>query len=48
MNLPRLLRTTAVKLALKYAFIYLLVLGLALAVFTWSTGRYIDAELGAR
>ena len=47
MNLPRLFRTTAVQLALRYALIYALVLGLALAAFFWSSSRNVDAQLEA-
>ena len=47
MNLPRLFRTTAVRLALRYALIYALVLGLALAAFFWSSSRYVDAQVEA-
>ena len=47
MNLPRLVRTTAVRLALRYALIYAVVLGLALAAFSWSSSRYVDARLEA-
>jgi signal transduction histidine kinase len=47
LNLPRLFRTTAVRLALRYALIYALVLGLALAAFFWSSSRYVDAQVEA-
>jgi len=46
-NLPRLLRTTAVRLALRYVLVYAAVLGLALAAVLWSTSRYVDAQLEA-
>jgi signal transduction histidine kinase len=46
-KLPRLLRTTAVRLALRYVLLYALVLGLALIAVLWSTGRYIDTRLEA-
>jgi signal transduction histidine kinase len=42
-----LFQTTAVRLALRYALIYALVLGLALAAFSWSSSRYVDAQLEA-
>lgn len=45
MKLPRLLRTTAVRLALRYALIYVVVLSVALAAFFWSTTRYVDSRL---
>ena len=47
MNLPRLYRTTAVRLALRYALVYALMLGLALAAFYWYSSRYVDARLEA-
>ncbi len=50
MNTPdliRLTRTTAVRIALRYVLIYVLLVGAALAVSYWTTGRYIDAQLYA-
>jgi len=44
-KLPRLLRTTAVQLALRYALVYVVVLSLALSAFFWSTTRYVDSRL---
>jgi signal transduction histidine kinase len=46
-NLPKLYRTTAVRLALRYALVYALMLGLALAAFYWYSSRYVDAQLEA-
>ena len=43
----RLVRTTAVRIALRYVLIYALLVGAALAVFYWATGRYVDAQLYA-
>lgn len=45
MKLPRLLRTTAVRFALKYTVFYGLALGFALAAFLWITSRGVDAQL---
>ncbi|MDB5971794.1 MAG: hypothetical protein JWQ90_4244 [Hydrocarboniphaga sp.] len=42
MRLPRLLRTTAVRFALRYALIYVLVLGGALAALMWVEHSHID------
>lgn len=47
MKLPDLLKTTAVRLAVRYTLLYTLVLGIALAVLFWSSGRYVDAQLKA-
>lgn len=47
MKRPSVLRTTAVRLALRYALIYLLALGAAVAAFNWSSGRYIGAKMQA-
>jgi signal transduction histidine kinase len=46
-NLPRLLQTTAVKLALRYALIYAGVMGLLLAALFWTSSRYVDSQLEA-
>jgi signal transduction histidine kinase len=43
----RLLRTTAVRVALRYAVLYAVLAGAALAVFHWASGTYIDAQLKA-
>ncbi|MEN8175284.1 MAG: ATP-binding protein [Pseudomonadota bacterium] len=42
---PRLLKTTAIRLALRYAALYALVLGLTLGALFWTTSRYIDADV---
>ena len=47
MNLPRLFRTTAVRLALRYALAYAGVMGLLLAALFWTSSRYVDSELEA-
>jgi signal transduction histidine kinase len=44
-NLPRLLRTTAVRLVLRYVLLYALVLGLALTAMLWSANRHVDSQL---
>jgi HAMP domain-containing protein len=46
-DLTRLADTTAVRIALRYVLIYVLLVGAALAVFYWATGRYVDAQLYA-
>jgi signal transduction histidine kinase len=46
-DLTRLVRTTAVRIALRYMLIYVLLVGAALALFYWTTGRYVDAQLYA-
>jgi len=43
----RLLRTTAVRIALRYAFVYAILVGIALAAFYWATGHYVDAQIRA-
>lgn len=43
----RLLRTTAIRLALRYAVFYALLTGLGLAVLYWATSRYVDAQISA-
>jgi len=45
---PRLLQTTAVRLALKYVLAYGAVLGLALAALSWFTTRSIDRDVDRR
>lgn len=48
MKLPdfrRLLRTTAVRTSLWYAFLYILLAGTALGAYYWATSRYVDAQL---
>jgi signal transduction histidine kinase len=40
-----LLRTTAIRMALRYAAIYALIMGVALAALRWTTSRHVDADL---
>ena len=47
MNLPRLFRTTAVRLALRYALAYAGLMGLLLAALYWTSSRYVDSQLEA-
>ena len=47
MNPRRLLRTSAVRLALRYALLYAAIVGLALGALYWSTSRFVDAQLAA-
>jgi signal transduction histidine kinase len=47
MNPRRLLRTSAVRLALRYALLYAALVGLALGTLYWSTSRFVDAQLVA-
>jgi signal transduction histidine kinase len=46
-NLPRLFRTSAVRLALRYALVYAGVMGLLLAALYWTSSRYVDSQLEA-
>jgi signal transduction histidine kinase len=46
-NLPRLLRTTAFRLALRYALVYVCLMGLFLVALFWSSHRYIDSQKAA-
>lgn len=46
-DLHRLLRTTAVRIALRYALLYAVLAGAAIGVLYWATGRYIDSQLHA-
>jgi signal transduction histidine kinase len=46
-NLPRLLQTTAVRLALRYALVYAALMGLLLTVLFWTSSRYVDSQLEA-
>jgi signal transduction histidine kinase len=43
----RLLRTTAIWLALRYAIFYSLLTGLGLGVLYWATSHYVDAQITA-
>ena len=45
MNLPRLLHTTALRLTLRYALYYALLISSGLAVLYWATSRYVDAQI---
>ena len=45
MNLRRLFRTTAVRLTLRYALAYAVVMGLLLAALYWTSSRYVDSQL---
>jgi len=47
MNLRRLLRTSAVRLALRYALFYVALIALALGLLYWSTSRFVDKQLAA-
>jgi signal transduction histidine kinase len=46
-RLLRLLRTSAVRLAIRYALLYAVLIALGLGVLYWSTARFVDAQLGA-
>ncbi len=43
----RLLHTTAIRLALRYAVFYALLTGAGLGVLYWATSRYVDAQISA-
>lgn len=43
----RLLRTSAIRISLRYAILYVFVAGTGLAVLYWATGRYVDAQIQA-
>lgn len=45
MNLRRLSRTTAIRLALRYAVYYALLTAFGLGAIYWATSRYVDAQL---
>ncbi len=47
MNLRRLLHTTAIRLALRYAFFYALLITLGLGILYFATSRYVDAQMAA-
>ncbi len=47
MNPRRLLRTSAVRLALRYALFYAALIALALGLLYWSTSRFVDNQLAA-
>jgi signal transduction histidine kinase len=44
-NLPRLFRTTAVRLALRYALVYAGLMSVLLAALYWTSSRYVDSQL---
>jgi len=46
-KLSRLLHTTAIRLALRYALFYALLTSLGLGVLYWATSRYVDAQIAA-
>lgn len=45
--MPEILRTTAMRLALRYAVANVLLVGLAVGALDWSIGRFVDAQLAA-
>jgi len=47
MNVRRLLHTTAIRLALRYALYYALLITLGLGLLYWATSRYVDAQMAA-
>ena len=47
MKRHRLLHTTAIRLALRYALFYALLITLGLGVLYWATSRYVDAQMAA-
>ena len=47
MNLRRLLHTTAIRLALRYALFYALLITLGLGILYWATSRYVDVQMAA-
>ena len=47
MNLRRLLHTTAIRLALRYALFYALLITLGLGILYWATSRFVDAQMVA-
>jgi len=47
MNFRRLLHTTAIRLALRYAVFYALLITLGLGVLYFTTSRYVDAQMAA-
>lgn len=44
MNLPRLFRTSAVRLALRYALVYVCLMSLFLTALYWASSRYVDSH----
>lgn len=47
MTRNRLFRTTAIRLALRYAVFYALLTGLGLGLLYWATSSYVDAQITA-
>jgi signal transduction histidine kinase len=47
MTQNRIFRTTAIRLALRYAIFYALLTGLGLGLLYWATTRYVDAQITA-
>lgn len=47
MSVNRLLRTSAIRLALRYALLYVLIAGVGLGVLYWATSRYVDTQIAA-
>jgi len=45
MNPRRLLHTTAMRLALRYALFYAVLIALGLGVLYWATSRFVDAQI---
>jgi len=45
--MAEILRTTAMRLALRYAVANVVLVGLAVAALDWSIGRFVDAQLAA-
>ena len=43
----RLLRTSAIRLSLRYSVYYMLIAGAGLAVLYWAASRYVDAQIQA-
>lgn len=47
MNPRRLLHTTAIRLALRYALFYALLTGIGLGVLYWAMSHYVDFQIGS-
>lgn len=43
----RLLRTSAIRLSLRYSLFYIIIAGAGLATLYWATSRYVDAQIRA-
>ncbi|MCP5315581.1 MAG: HAMP domain-containing histidine kinase [Chromatiaceae bacterium] len=46
-KMNRLLRTSAIRLSLRYTLFYILIAGGGLAVLYWTTSRYVDVQIRA-